>query len=181
MKRLAIVLALALVFAACSGTEPGSDPESADDPVTTAAASQDTQAPADEPEPEEPAEEQAPAPQGEVAITLTIGDETWEFIGSLCAYVNALPGDEGSEWNVSMVQDGLQVYISDDSFGTLVSMADIENGANATVNWEASGDNLQLTVDGNDISATGTFRDEVNGGTAEGTLSATCADWFDAT
>lgn len=62
-----------------------------------------------------------------------------------------------------------------------MSVADIENGGNPTVSWEAFGDEVDITVDGNDISATGTFTDGVNGGTAEGTFAAHCNDWFDAT
>lgn len=62
-----------------------------------------------------------------------------------------------------------------------MSVADIENGGNPTVSWEALGDEVDITVDGNDISATGTFTDGVNGGTAEGTFEAHCNDWFDAT
>ena len=127
----------------------------------------------------EPAEE--PAPAGDIAITLTIGDETWEFPGSLCAFYNAPAGDAGSEWNVSYTQNGLQVYAADDSFGKLLSVADIENGGNPTVSREASHDEVDITVDGNDISATGTFTDNVNGGTVEGTFEAHCNDWFDAT
>jgi len=188
MKRLAIALALVLIIAACGGSNPASEPESDEAPAPTAGATQDTQAPADDPEPEEePAEEppeesaEEPAPGGDIAITLTIGDETWEFPGSLCAFYNAPAGDAGSEWNVSYTQDGLQVYAAADSFGKLLSVADIENGGNPTVSWEAAHDEVDITVDGNDISATGTFTDNVNGGTIEGTFEAHCNDWFDAT
>jgi len=184
MKRLAIALALALIVAACGGSDPASEPESDEGPAPTAGATQDTQAPADDPEPEEePTEEPAeePATAGDIAITLTIGDETWEFPGSLCAFYNAPAGDAGSEWNVSYTQDGLQVYAADDEFGKLLSVADIENGGNPTVSWEASHDAVDITVDGNDISGTGTFTDNVNGGTVEGTFEAHCNDWYDAT
>lgn len=176
MKWLAMALALALTIAACGGSNPASESGSDDAPASTAGATQDTQTPNDDPE---PAEE--PAPAGDIAITLTIGDETWEFPGSLCAFYNAPAGDPGSEWNVSYTQDGLQVYAADDEFGKLLSVDDIENGGNPTVSWEASHDAVDITVDGNSISATGTFTDNVNGGTAEGTFEGHCNDWFDAT
>jgi hypothetical protein len=73
------------------------------------------------------------------------------------------------------------VYIADDEFGTLASVADIENGGNPTVSWEAIGDAVEITVNGNQVTASGTFTDGVNGGTDQGTLTATCQDWFDAT
>lgn len=161
MKRLVIVLALALMMAACGGSDTSSEPESsAEAPSPTAGATQGT---------------------GDIAITLTIGDETWEFPGSLCAFYNAPAGEAGSEWNVSYTQDGLQVYASSDEFGESLSIDDIENGGNPTVSWEASNDEVDLTVNGNDISGTGTFTDNVNGGSEEGTFEARCNDWYDAT
>lgn len=185
MKRLAIALVLALIVAACGGSDSGSDAEPDESPAPTAASTQDTQAPTDEPEPEEePAEEPAdePAPTGDIAITITIGAETWEFPGALCAFTDAPPGEDGSEWNASYVEGGLQVYLNFDSFlNGDVTIADIENGGNPTVSWEAFGDALDMSVSGLDVTGTGTFTDNVNGGTAEGTFEAHCNDWFDAT
>lgn len=174
MKRLAILLALALMIAACGGEDTSSEPESDEATTTTAGATQDTQAPADE-------QAEEPTSAGDIAITLTIGDETWEFPGSLCAFYNAPAGEAGSEWNVSYTEDGLQVYASGDDFGESLSIDDIENGGNPTVSWEASNDEVDLTVDGNDISGTGTFTDNVNDGSEEGTFEARCNDWYDAT
>jgi hypothetical protein len=174
------ILILAMLLAACGGEVTESTTEPADDgpdptTATDQAAPPETQASADE-----PADEPAAEPDA-IAITLTIGDETWDFPGAQCAFQNAPAGDAGSEWNVSYVTNGLQVYVADDAFGILVSVADIENGGNPTVSWEAINETVDITVDGDDISASGTFTDGVNGGTAEGTLTAKCPDWYDAT
>ena len=178
--RFVVLVVVGLVAVSCSSD--GATDTEPDTPDVTTASDQEslpkTQAPAEEPA-DEPAD--ATAPVGDIAITMSIGDETWEFPAALCAYRNAPAGEAGSEWNVSHVNNGLQVYIADDEFGTLVSVADIENGGNPTVSWEAIGDAVEITVNSNDVTASGTFTDGVNGGTAQGTLTATCSDWFDAT
>mgnify|MGYP001823767092 CR=1 FL=1 len=184
MKKL--LLAIVLIVTACGGSDDADPP--ADDPGTTAAntTAADTTA-SDEtttaPETEEtsPATTRAPSPSSEpVGIVLTIGDETWEFDGALCAFVGPNPGEEGSEWNVSNVKDGAQVYVSDDSFGPLVQYADISNGGNPEFNWESGADGLSISVTGNDVIVTGEFTDSVGGtGPIAGTLSATCPDWFE--
>lgn len=179
-------VATAIVLGACGGTDTASDGTEAPSNATVASeedsAPPETEAAAvtEAPAAEEPAEETA-QPTGDPLITLTIGGETWEFDNSFCAYYNAPAGEEGSEWNVSDIADGLQVYVNSDSFGQDVSIADIENGGNPTVSWEAFGDAVSIEVSGNDITASGTFTDNVNGGTAEGSLTATCPDWVDAT
>lgn len=175
MKKLLLVTAL--VLSACGGGGDTVD-TSADAPTTTAAdveAGNTTSA--------APAETQAPttaapAPSsGPAGIVLTIGDESWEFGRAFCAYVGATPGEDGSEWNVSNVQDGAQVYVSDDSFGPLVQYADISNGGNPNFNWEST-DGLTLSVDGNDITGSGEFTESVSGtGPVAGTVTATCTDW----
>ena len=184
LRFLVLVVVAALIGVSCSSdgsTDTG--PDTPDAATTTNQESPPkTEAPAEEPA-DKPADEPAdePVATGGIAITISIGDETWEFPAALCAYKNAPAGEAGSEWNVSHVNNGLQVYIADDEFGTLVSVADIENGGNPTVSWEAIGDAVEITVNSNDVTASGTFTDGVNGGTAQGTLTATCSDWFDAT
>jgi hypothetical protein len=70
------------------------------------------------------------------------------------------------------------VYVSEDSFGVLVQITDIANGGNPEFNWEAGGEAISLSVDGNDVTATGEFTDMVGGsGPTEGTLVATCPSW----
>lgn len=180
MKKLLVVFAL--VLAACGGSDASDSP--ADDPTTTAAAAavEDSTTSAPEPEETQPPTTEGPSPSssGSIGIVLTIGDETWEFGGALCAFTGPKPGEEGSEWNVSQVRDGAQVYVSEDSFGPLVQYADISNGGNPEFNWEAGADGLSISVAGNDINATGEFTDSVGGtGPVAGTLSATCTDWFE--
>lgn len=174
-----LLVAFAVVLAACGGGESADtvDDDSASTTTTeTPAAPGDSQAPSTQPpESEAPSEEPAAGASG---IKLTIGEETWEFDSAFCAFVGADPGEEGSEWNVSNVKDGVQVYVSEDSYGILVQMADIANGGNPTFNWEAGGDAIALSVDGNDITATGDFTETVSdSGPTEGTLVATCPSW----
>jgi len=172
MKRC-IFISCVLVLAACGGGDANdaADADPSDAPTTVAPAAQTepteiTQAPPDE----------AVASDGAGGITLTIGDQTWEFPGAGCAYLNAEPGSDGSEWNVSMVHGDLQVYINDDSFGSFVSITDIVNYGD--LEWVAEGDAVLITVDGNRITAEGTFTDAAVGTPdLEGTLTATCPGW----
>lgn len=176
MRKLLVVIAL--VLAACGGSD--TTDSTVDDPTTSAAdttaGSNTTAAPEteDTPAPTTAAPEPSSGPAG---IVLTIGDETWEFDRAFCAYVGATPGQDGSEWNVSNVKDGAQVYVNDDSFGQSIQYADISNGGDPNFNWETTA-GLSISVDGNDITATGEFTDSVSGtGPVAGTLSASCTDW----
>ncbi|NNC93363.1 MAG: hypothetical protein HKN80_12820 [Acidimicrobiia bacterium] len=177
MKRLMMVLAIAMVAAACGGsesTEPA-DGESAAT-STTAAAPEGNQTTTTEAE----SSEDPPAANQSGGIVLTIGDQVWEFESAQCAFYNAPAGENGSEWNVSNVRDGLQVYVYVDPGLTEVTIDDIANGGNPTVSWVAAGDALALTVNGDDITAEGTFTDNVGGSAPmEGTLEASCASWFE--
>ena len=180
MRRL--LIAVVFLAAACGGAET-TDPEpTSQTPTDTEADSTtDTQSPTTEapvaaPETTE-APADAPVASGPGGITLTIGDETWEFDGALCAYQNAEPGEDGSEWNVSLMQGDLQVYASVDSFGDQVSLTDVVNYG--TFEWVAEGGDITFTIDGNDITAEGTFTDMATGQpAAAGTLTATCASWY---
>jgi hypothetical protein len=177
MKKLLLVVAL--VLAACGGSDAADSP--ADEPTTTGADTTVNDSTTAAPETEEtqpPTTEGSNPPSGSAGIVLTIGDETWQFDGALCAFIGPNPGVEGSEWNVSNVKDGAQVYVSEDSFGPLVQYADISNGGNPTFNWEAGADGLLISVAGNEITVSGQFTDSVGGtGPIAGTLSATCPGW----
>jgi hypothetical protein len=177
VKKLLVVVAL--VLAACGGSDASDLP--ADNPTTTAVDTTVSDGTTAAPEPEEtqpPTTEGSSPSPGSIGIVLIIGDETWEFDGALCAFAGANPGEEGSEWNVSNIKDGAQVYVSEDSFGSLVQFADISNGGNPEFNWEAGEDRLSISVAGNEITVTGEFTDSVGGtGPIAGTLSATCPGW----
>ncbi len=181
MKKL--LLTLALILAACGGSETIDPP--ADDPTPTTAnttaettANDNTTAAPVAEETQPPTTEGPNPPAGSAGIVLTIGDETWQFDGALCAFTGPNPGEEGSEWNVSNVKDGAQVYVSEDSFGPLVQYADISNGGDPAFSWETAAEGLSISVNGNDITASGQFTDSVAGtGPIAGTLSATCTGW----
>lgn len=172
-----VIVGLLLTVAACGGdaaetTDGGTDTTAATDAgtdeatTTTAGASTETTAAAG-------GGGGDVDPPGE--IILTVGDETWEFIGSLCAYYNALPGESGSEWNVSWVQDNMQVYLNVDSFGETASLFDI---GTSTMLWETQGPVFTFTVNGNDITGEGTFTSE-SGESVDGSVSATCESWVE--
>jgi hypothetical protein len=174
MKRSLAVFAIPLLFGlgACSSAEEptsaGSDGavgQAAEPPADTGAS---PQAPQDSAAP--------PATTTSGSITLTIGEETWAFDSALCAYANAPAGEPGSEWNVSSTKGDNQVYVSDDSYGPRVSIADVANPG--SMEWVAEGDAVTLTVAGSEISAEGSFTD-LSGLQQDGTLRATCASWVE--
>ena len=178
MKKILVILAIVMVAAACGGDD--SSDSAANDPGTTTTTEADTPEATSAPTTQAESSDNPPASGVSGGIVLTIGDEVWEFPSAQCAFYNAKAGEDGSEWNVSNVQDGLQVYVYvDDSFEE-VTIDDITNGGNPTVSWVAAGDALSLTVDGDDIVAEGTFTDNVGGSApTAGKLEASCASWFE--
>ncbi|MFZ0491702.1 MAG: hypothetical protein WAM81_00730 [Acidimicrobiia bacterium] len=173
MKKLLLVVVLVLSACSSGGTTETTSPtddESTDTQATTTPQADQTTTTS--------AAEQPASSSSSGHITLTIGDQTWEFDGALCAYTDATPGEAGSQWNVSMVQDDLQVYVNDDSTGRYISVANIKDYG--TFQWEAHGDAVTvLTVDGNDIIGEGTFSDMAGDGPAtEGSVTATCPSWL---
>ncbi len=71
------------------------------------------------------------------SASLTIGDETWEFDGVLCAFGEDEIGQEGAEFVLSAIADGLQFYLSIDSYGHYASLDDIENFDDPALSWQA--------------------------------------------
>lgn len=116
--------------------------------------------------------------------TLTVGDESWTFDSVLCAFGEDEIGQEGAELVVSSIQDGLQLYVSIDSFGHSTTLDDVEDFENPSVGLLAGGPVASLgggeeefiDVDGRDVTAEAQFTDalanEPNAMTA-GTLDAT--------
>jgi len=186
IRALILILTLALVPAACGDDDASSDTDG-DATTTTAApsggeASETTEAP-ETTEASEPAE--APAPSGGAgSATLTVGDQTWEFDSVLCAFGEEEIGQEGAEFVLSALQDGLQLYVSIDSFGHSVSIADIEDFENPSVGFTAGGFTAQVVggeadiveLSGNQVSADALFLNELTEDFTgiPGSLNATC-------
>jgi len=78
-------------------------------------------------------------------------------------------------FNLSSVQNGMQMYASIDSFGRSVSLNDIEDFENPSVSLDAFGCEF-ITLDGKSITADGEFTDATSESfdTIPGTFTATC-------
>jgi hypothetical protein len=106
-----------------------------------------------------------------------VGDMTYTFDSVLCAFGEDQIGQEGAEFNLSSIQEGMQMYASIDSFGHSVSLDDIVNFEDPSVSLEsARGGADFIVVDGKNITAEtefvdGTVDDFV---TIPGTFTATC-------
>jgi len=181
---LAVLVVGALAFAACGGSSTDPDQPTSTTAAVAADAGDDGDAAA---EPSEDIEEfveevtdslvDLQESEGGGTATLTVGGETWTFGSVLCAFGEEMIGQEGAVFNLSAIQDGMQLYAATDSFGDLVSLNDIEDFENPSVALEAIGAAEEFVVlDGKNVSASTQFVD----GTAEsfdeidGTFEATC-------
>ena len=198
MTPITLIALLALVLAACGGDDGAEgDVATTDSLGEQLEETLEDETPEDLPDPdtvEEEAQEMADdmaegledlqESEGGGSATLTVGGETWEFDSVLCAFGPEEIGQEGAEFVLSSIQDGLQLYASIDSFGHSVSLNDIQDFENPSVSLSADSFTAQATggpeefveVDGKDISATASFIDDTTDsfeGT-EGTLTATC-------
>jgi len=119
--------------------------------------------------------EDTQAAQGGGSATLVVGDQEWTFDSVLCAFGEEQIGQDGAVFNLSSIQDGMQMYASIDSFGHSVSLNDIEDFENPSVSLDASGDEF-ITLDGKSITADGEFMDGTSESfdTIPGTFTATC-------
>ncbi|MEM7286749.1 MAG: hypothetical protein AAF480_10395 [Actinomycetota bacterium] len=109
------------------------------------------------------------------SATLTVGDQTWTFSSVLCAFGEDEIGQEGAEFVLSSIQDGMQMYASIDSFGHSVSLDDIEDFENPKVSLSAfSGEFIEL--DGKNVRAEAEFADGTSDDFAmvAGVFEATC-------
>jgi hypothetical protein len=129
--------------------------------------------------------EEQQAASGGGGAELTIDGETWTFDSALCAFGPDEIGDEDAEFVLSALADGLQLYVSIDGFGHVVTLDDIEDFEDPSVVWSAGdltfgmGGNAEefIEVDGKQVRAEAEFidaRDEMLSTTAPGTLEATC-------
>jgi hypothetical protein len=179
LRPLAVIAALMLVLAACGGGE--ADPEVPADQPDATVPSMDT-APTNEEELEEMVEdmtenlEEMQESQGGGSATLTVGDQTWDFDSVLCAFGEDEIGQEGAELVVSSLQDGLQFYVSIDSFGHNVSLDDISDFENPSVSLSTFGSDNFIQVDGKNISGEVGFMDTNSDSmdTVDGSFEATC-------
>lgn len=185
-RSLAAFAVLALVLVACGGSE--GDPEvAADLPGTTVAL------PADADEAFEQAEELAEnaeqmaedmaenleeqqAARGGGSATLAVGDQIWEFDSVLCAFGEDEIGQEGAELVVSSLQDGLQFYVSIDSFGHMVSLDDISDFENPSVSLSTFGSDDFIVIEGKNVSGEAGFMDSNSDSmdTVDGSFRVTC-------
>ena len=178
----ALVATLALLFAACSSD----DSDSATDPGDSAVASDAVATTDSDPEDaggdledsiDEMAEdlEATQAAQGGGTATLVVGDQEWIFESVLCAFGEDQIGQEGAVFNLSSIQDGMQMYASIDSFGHSVSLTDIEDFENPSVSLDAFGGEFIL-LDGKTVTAEAEFTDGTSESfdTVTGTFTASC-------
>lgn len=196
-RMIALLAILALVLAACGGDEGTTGAATTDSLGEELEEALEDDTPEELPDPEtveEEAQEMADEmaedledlqeAEGGGSATLTVGGETWEFDSVLCAFGPDEIGQEGAEFVLSALQDGLQLYVSIDSFGHSVTLDDIQDFENPSVGLSADPFTAQflgnpeefIEVDGRDVSAEVAFddttTDDIEG--TEGTLTATC-------
>lgn len=113
------------------------------------------------------------------SASVTIGEQTWDFDGVLCAFGPEEIGQEGAEFVLSAIGDGLQLYVSVDAMGHYVSLNDIENFDDPTLSWEADQDSSGegfVQVEGKEVSGAATFIDYLSEGwdEVEGSFEGSC-------
>jgi len=196
---LVVMAVMTIVLVACGGA----DNEVGESPTTAATSGGDTgdtqgsDDPADVPSQENAAEqaqdladELAESLEGQQAAsggggaTLTVGDTTWTFASVLCAFGPEEIGQEGAEFVLSSLQDGLQLYVSIDSFGHSVSLDDVSDFQNPSVSLSAERFTAAangapeefVEVNGKEVTSTALFLDGTTDDLEpiEGALEATC-------
>ncbi|HSO69772.1 MAG TPA: hypothetical protein VLQ67_09060 [Arachnia sp.] len=185
-RLLALTAALALGLTACGGA--GDDAATtAEDIASQASAAADPSAPISREDLEENASEMAEdfsdmadnleGQQTGGSASLTVGDETWDFDGVLCAFGPDEIGQEGAEFVLSAIADGVQFYLSIDEFGHSASIHDVQNFEDPTVSWDSdmSADGF-ITVSGKEASGEVGFVDYESDlmESVPGSFEATC-------
>lgn len=181
-RWLTVLIVIVLALAACSGDNGTS---SGGETTSTLDAASDTPAAPTEDEVADSAQdladdlaadlEEQQAAQGGGSATLVVGDQQWTFQSVLCAIGEEQTGQEGAEFVLSSIQDGLQMYASIDSFGHSVSLNDIQDFENPSVAISWLGQS-GIIVDGNEVTAEVEMIDETSDSfeTVAGTFTATC-------
>lgn len=168
--RLALAVApLSMVLAACGGqADQGGSPGADASPGTSSAV------------PSPAAESPARPAAGGGSASLTVGGDTWDFASALCAFGEEMIGQAGAEFNLSAIQDGLQLYLSIDSYGHSASLKDIEDYENPSVSLDTefgpSEGSEFIEVNGNQVSGEAEFVDGASDPpqTVPGSFEATC-------
>ena len=206
LRRLCLVLALALISASCGGGDGSDDTTAA--PATTAATTTaapssggeatTTAAPATtttEALPEDPGGPDDPPPADANKATVVVGDKTYEFSVDAHLVGKCDPNFFGAFWVIAASADGsggnLEMFIvpegntnHDESSRVVVDAKQADER-----DWHANADGGQgaqpgtssvdsFTIDGNTVSGTASFIDIYIGddATAQGTFTATCAE-----
>ena len=169
---VALVVSLSVLAAACGGDDDDGGAGAPDTDVDAEDVVEDSEGAAEDLTDQlEEVQEQ----RGGGSATLTVGDQTWNFDLVLCAFGEDEIGQEGAEFVLSSIQDGTQMYVSIDSFGHSVSLNDIEDFQNPSVDLSAFGDGF-VELDGKSVRATTEFIDGTSDDFTgiEGTFEATC-------
>ena len=113
--------------------------------------------------------------QGGGSATFVVGDQSWTFASVLCAFGEDQIGQEGAEFNLSSIQDGMQMYASIDRFGHSLSLNDIADFENPAVDLSSVGDDF-IVLEGKNVTAEAEFMDGTTDDitTISGTFEATC-------
>lgn len=170
---------LSTVLAGCGGDSdegassgPAASPAGSAGPVPDVPSGEPEGSPADSPG-DEPA-------AGFGSASLTVGDDSWDFSPVQCAFGAEQIGQEGAEFNLSAIQDGLQLYLSIDSYGHSASLKDVEDFENPSVSLDTefgpSQDSEFIEVSGKAISGEAEFVDDTRDPPREvaGSFEATC-------
>jgi hypothetical protein len=169
-----LVAAFAAFAASCGG---GSDPDPADraEAGDVPDATDLVEDPAEAVDDLVESVEQAQASQGGGSARLVVGDREWTFDSVVCAFGEEQTGQEGAEFVLSSIADGLQMYASIDSFGHSVSLDDIEDFNDPAVDLSTFGDDF-IQLDGKHVTASAEFFDGTSDDPTpiEGSFEATC-------
>ena len=118
-----------------------------------------------------------------VAATFTVGEESWDFERVLCAFGPEKTEVETTTFTMLASKDGISVNASiDERFGHVMSLQQTGRDDGPLVLWEAGGPGPQaraeagdlIQLDGERVTASGTFVDPETGESAEGTFTGEC-------